>query len=68
MLSLAEGLSLFHEAKDRSKAYLMVGVFKLMRASGSNCLPPGLGTNTYMVPDLDSQACLKRISSTSLCC
>ena len=68
MLSLSEGLLLFQEADVRSKAYFKVGVLKLMSASGSNCLPPGLGQNTSIVPDFASPACLARIFSTSSCC
>ena len=68
MLSFSEGLPLFQEAKDRSKAYLMVGVWKLMSARGSNCLPPGLGLKTSIVPEFAWPEYIARIFSTSACC
>ena len=68
MLSFSEGLSLFQEAKVRSKAYFKVGVLKVMSASGSNCLPPVLGLKTSMVPAFASPECFYKIFSISSSC
>ena len=48
------GFVLFQTAKFLSNRYLSVVVLKVIRASASNCLPPGLGLKMLIFPAFGS--------------
>ena len=59
--SFLVGLSLFQAAKDLSKAYLSVVVWKVTSARDSNCLAPVLGLKMLIAPAFSPLVCLAMI-------